>query len=213
MPVGDLIQVRRGTTAEWAAENPVLAAGEPGVDVDTGRFKVGDGVTPWEDLARDNRGDVTYLLCATGSMPGGTTLENLVLDVDHWDADYAFLVPTSEHGNGGSFDVDLATGIITILETGLYSHVMQADFTVAAGDPGQSSLLIMDLREAGPDPLIHLAVPSFSNESGDANGNINTGANTQVAFWRAGTPLKVHFQSTRLPWQVTQVIVGIERIA
>lgn len=44
------IQMRRGTAAEWAATNPVLADGEAGFARDTGVFKVGDGVTAWSSL-------------------------------------------------------------------------------------------------------------------------------------------------------------------
>lgn len=44
------IQLRRGTSAQWAAANPVLAAGEPGVDLDTDVLKIGDGVTAWATL-------------------------------------------------------------------------------------------------------------------------------------------------------------------
>lgn len=44
------IQLRRGTAAEWASVNPVLASGEPGVEVDTSKLKVGDGSTAWADL-------------------------------------------------------------------------------------------------------------------------------------------------------------------
>lgn len=45
------IQLRRGTAANWTSANPVLAAGEVGVETDTGRAKVGDGVTAWTSLA------------------------------------------------------------------------------------------------------------------------------------------------------------------
>lgn len=45
------IQVRRGTTAEWAAASPVvLAAGEPGYDSTLKRLKIGDGSTEWAAL-------------------------------------------------------------------------------------------------------------------------------------------------------------------
>lgn len=43
-------QLRRARTSAWASRNPVLGAGEPGVDLDLGRMKVGDGVTRWADL-------------------------------------------------------------------------------------------------------------------------------------------------------------------
>lgn len=44
------IQLRRGTAAAWATANPVLAAGEPGLETDTGVFKLGDGATAWNSL-------------------------------------------------------------------------------------------------------------------------------------------------------------------
>lgn len=42
-----LIQLRRGTAAQWTAANPVLAAGEIGIELDTGQFKVGNGSAAW----------------------------------------------------------------------------------------------------------------------------------------------------------------------
>lgn len=41
---------RNGTAASWAQHNPVLLAGEMGVETDTGKFKFGDGTTPWNQL-------------------------------------------------------------------------------------------------------------------------------------------------------------------
>src|SRR4051794_3230191 len=45
------IQVRRGTAGQWSSVNPVLAQGEPGFETDTGKLKLGDGVTAWSALA------------------------------------------------------------------------------------------------------------------------------------------------------------------
>lgn len=48
------IQIRRGTTAEWAAASPVvLAAGEFGYDITLKRTKIGDGTTEWASLEWD----------------------------------------------------------------------------------------------------------------------------------------------------------------
>lgn len=44
------IQVRRDTASAWTAANPVLQAGEPGLETDTGRIKYGDGVRNWNTL-------------------------------------------------------------------------------------------------------------------------------------------------------------------
>ena len=45
------IILRKGTAAAWTSANPTLAAGEPGVETDTGKFKLGNGVTAWVSLA------------------------------------------------------------------------------------------------------------------------------------------------------------------
>lgn len=47
---------RRGSAALWASRNPVLEAGEIGVELgatnaDPQKFKIGNGATPWNDLA------------------------------------------------------------------------------------------------------------------------------------------------------------------
>lgn len=44
------IQLRRGTAANWTSANPTLAAGEVGVETDTGYAKVGDGTLAWTSL-------------------------------------------------------------------------------------------------------------------------------------------------------------------
>ena len=41
---------RRGTATQWTSANTVLAAGEFGVETDTGQFKIGDGTTAWTSL-------------------------------------------------------------------------------------------------------------------------------------------------------------------
>ena len=45
------IQLRRDTSDNWQGTNPVLAQGEPGVELDTHKMKIGDGSTSWNDLA------------------------------------------------------------------------------------------------------------------------------------------------------------------
>ena len=44
------IQLRRGGAQEWGNENPTLAQGELGIELDTNRFKIGDGVRGWNTL-------------------------------------------------------------------------------------------------------------------------------------------------------------------
>lgn len=60
------IQLRRDTAATWTTKNPVLASGEPGVETDTGFFKVGNGTSTW-----------TALPYTVGSAAGATLLDHL----------------------------------------------------------------------------------------------------------------------------------------
>lgn len=71
MPRNVLLEFRRDTAANWTANNPALAAGEPGFETDTGKLKVGDGSTAWASLG--------YIAAASGvtsldSITGAVTL-------------------------------------------------------------------------------------------------------------------------------------------
>jgi len=44
------IKLRRGTAADWTSANPVLAQGEPGLETDTGKTKMGNGSSVWTAL-------------------------------------------------------------------------------------------------------------------------------------------------------------------
>lgn len=45
------IQVRRDTAANWTSANPTLAQGEIGLETDTGKLKIGTGVTAWNSIS------------------------------------------------------------------------------------------------------------------------------------------------------------------
>lgn len=49
-------RLRRALAATWVALNDILLDGEFGLEKDTGRLKIGDAVTPWNDLAYVERG-------------------------------------------------------------------------------------------------------------------------------------------------------------
>lgn len=65
------LQFRRGTFAEWAAANPILASGEPGYDLTNKILKVGDGTTAYASLSGITGG---------GGSGGGATLFKDLLD-------------------------------------------------------------------------------------------------------------------------------------
>lgn len=45
------IQLRRDTAANWSQNNPVLSAGEIGLETDTLKFKIGNGSTAWNSIS------------------------------------------------------------------------------------------------------------------------------------------------------------------
>ncbi len=74
------IKHRRGTATQWTSAATVLAAGEFGVETDTGLFKIGDGTTAWASLGyaaiTTAAGDTRYLLAtARGAVNGVASLD------------------------------------------------------------------------------------------------------------------------------------------
>ncbi|WP_375187759.1 tail fiber domain-containing protein [Sphingobium yanoikuyae] len=60
-------QLRRDSAANWTSVNPTLADGEPAVETDTRRQKLGNGVTPWNSLAYVADGTVKSVNVTGGS--------------------------------------------------------------------------------------------------------------------------------------------------
>lgn len=54
------LQIRHDEAEDWLSRNPVLAAGEFGLETDTCWLKIGDGVRDWEHLPYLNKLDETY---------------------------------------------------------------------------------------------------------------------------------------------------------
>lgn len=48
-----IIQLRRDETVNWREANPILAEGEPGIEIISGNslaLKIGDGIHSWDNL-------------------------------------------------------------------------------------------------------------------------------------------------------------------
>lgn len=54
---------KRGTAAQWLETNPILAAGEPGFELDTNKLKIGNGISNWTYLPYtvDIEQDLNYI--------------------------------------------------------------------------------------------------------------------------------------------------------
>jgi hypothetical protein len=85
MPAQTVIKLRRDTSANWTSADSVLAAGEAGLETDTGLVKYGNGTSPWTSLPYPSNSNTTYLVrnntgstilkgtlvAATGAEPSG----------------------------------------------------------------------------------------------------------------------------------------------
>jgi hypothetical protein len=85
MPAQTVIKFRRDTAANWTSTNPILAAGEVGLETDTGLVKYGNGTSTWTALTYPSNSNTTYLVrnntgatipkgtlvAATGAEPSG----------------------------------------------------------------------------------------------------------------------------------------------
>lgn len=56
------IKIRHDSAVNWASANPILLAGEYGLEDDTRLLKIGDGVTTWNELRYLNKLDANYFI-------------------------------------------------------------------------------------------------------------------------------------------------------
>ena len=75
------IQFRRSTAAEWTSANPTLSIGELGLETDTGKFKVGNGVNNWNTLTYSSgttgpAGSVSVGTTTTSAAGGNASVSN-----------------------------------------------------------------------------------------------------------------------------------------
>lgn len=90
------IQFRRDNAATWTSVNPTLAQAEMGVELDTGKFKVGTGLAAWNSLAYGG---------LTGA--AGTGLVNLTETLNNTSPN-ATIPVISMAPNNAATDVDVA---------------------------------------------------------------------------------------------------------
>jgi hypothetical protein len=61
------IQLRRDTLLNWSTVNPILAEGEFGIEQDTNKIKIGDGITNWNSLVYFTTSPVSFTKIITGT--------------------------------------------------------------------------------------------------------------------------------------------------
>lgn len=121
------IKLRRGTASDWATANPILSEGELGYELDTRYLKIGDGVTPWNDLLYVVDADATGI-----DLPDPTGLPDGKMVATSAEA-WVVVDPPSGEGGGltyrGSWDAATAYVVNDLVERNGSSYVAIADST------------------------------------------------------------------------------------
>lgn len=106
------IQMRRDTAANWTTTNPVLAQGELGYETDVHKYKVGDGVTTWNNITEyySNTSDNSY-------MSGGILFETLTNIGQGWHPFYT--VPSGKKYLLNGMWANRGSGTFTLLFLGI----------------------------------------------------------------------------------------------
>lgn len=65
-----VFRLRRGLASEWVEKNPVLRPGEPGVEIDTQRLKIGNGITAWTSLPYHSNDAIVAQMIADAVIEG-----------------------------------------------------------------------------------------------------------------------------------------------
>lgn len=123
------IQFRRGNAATWTSVNPTLAQGELGIELDTGKLKIGDGTTAWNSLDYFNLGMIypgVGIPVSTGSAWGSSITDNHT----HWDTAYGW----GNHAGAGYLTteadpvVKAVTGLVKSNGTTISAAVADTDY-------------------------------------------------------------------------------------
>jgi hypothetical protein len=203
------ILFRRDTSANWTSANPVLSAGEIGLETNTNKIKLGDGSTAWSSLpyfygsltnaTLDDVGDVTITSPVTWDFlkyQGGTWVNVPAQDVAS-TANPTFAGVTADNirvGVTGANEIDTATGNLTIDSAG--GTVTVDDNLVVSGNltvDGTTTTLNTETL-AVEDNIIVLNSNVTGAPSTNAGVEIERGSSTNV---------QLRWNETSDVWQIT----------
>jgi len=135
---GVTILIRNDTAANWTTANPVLSKGEFGVEIDTKKFKIGDGVKTWSQLEYSG-----------ASVRASSTNGHLIIDgtdVAVYTLPALALADISDAGTAASKDVGTSGGNVPVLDSNgkLNASVLPAlaitDTLTASSEAGMLAL-------------------------------------------------------------------------
>ena len=113
------VQFKNGTASAWTSNNITLAKGEIGIEIDTNKMKIGDGVNPWNSLQYFPASANVF----TGATSGAAGTSGLVPAPAAGD-DGKYL---KGDGTWGTVDTSNLTDVAELTLTGRYGYKLNSD--------------------------------------------------------------------------------------
>ena len=169
------IQLRRGTASQWYSANPTLRIGEMGVETDTQKYKIGDGVTAWNSLAYPYQTSTWYWV----SLLPGVDYNNTTLP--------SVTIPTLTFTFAAS---NVVTASASVLGYGITPGMYIYDLTDA--NPISLAVQIIDISQDGKTIVL---ASSYAGHTGATKtaavlGHQLTMITDKRAVMPPGTPIK-----------------------
>lgn len=130
------IQLRRDTAANWSTNNPTPSAGEPCFETDTGKLKIGDGITAYNSLPyQGGTSDTAVTTDTDQTISGKKTFTNDIV-ISQWNNKVSPIRETHidlSNDNGNQFisanGTDKAFGMYTKDPNGIQLGTDGLDYT------------------------------------------------------------------------------------
>ena len=176
--MANLIQVRRGTAANWASVNPILAQGEIGVETDSlgtddVKEKIGDGIKDWNSLPYKSSGgsDDTYSKVAEVNV-GGVRVGDTVDPTLSEALDKILSAPFQDLSYSYSINYSLVEKGLSVTPTSTW-NIIPNDDTVT-----DVSILRNNVEESNQGttlsgPYLHLDSINFSSSTSERTYKID----------------------------------------
>ena len=183
------VQLRRGTEQQWYDANPVLAAGEVGIETDTNTFKFGDGSTAWRvlDYALSDTVDDYIPLSTKGVANGVASLDSSGFIPTSQLPPLAKVTVNAVANTAARLALTAETGDIAIESDSGQSYVLSA--SPASTDGNWKALVgseaVVDLAN-----LALVASTGLSKTYDDSAGTITFSASSAIATAAADATTK-----------------------
>lgn len=179
------ILLRNDTATNWTSENPVLAKGEIGVEIDTNKFKFGDGIKTWSQL------NYAGSIVASSNTNGHITIDGTDVTV--------YTLPIGGSAIGGVKTTSSGAGTVKINSSGTmelntsgttagtYSKVTVNNKGVVTGGENLSAsdiptLTLSKISDAGTAASKDVGTSSGNVPVLDSNGKLNTSVLPSLAI-------------------------------